>query len=86
MDVDLASGVPFWYQWRISSTVVAEKTPFGSRAVLVLSALGQGGFASSVVNTILIAAFKGSIEANVEYLDRALSAGSSSSHGGALSA
>lgn len=56
----------------MSSSLSAEKTPFGSRAKLILivfSCIGAGGFSSSVVNIILLTAFKGAIHKNIKHLE-----------------
>jgi MFS transporter, PHS family, inorganic phosphate transporter len=56
----------------MSSTLSAEKSAIGSRAkqvLLVFSNIGLGAFTSSIVYLILLAAFKGSIEQNVNHLE-----------------
>lgn len=56
----------------MSSTLAAEKGVFKSRAKLILSVfagIGVGGFTSSIVNTILIAAGKDAIEKNINALE-----------------
>jgi len=55
----------------MSSSLSAEKTPLGTRAVLVMTvfaSIGLGAITSSIVYLILITAFKSSIEANVNHL------------------
>jgi PHS family inorganic phosphate transporter-like MFS transporter len=56
----------------MSSSLSAEKTPLGSRAVLVLSVfscIGLGAITSSIVYLILLVAFKDSIIQNINHLD-----------------
>lgn len=56
----------------MSSTYAAEKNPWGTRATMVLavfSFIGLGAFASSIVLTILLAAFKGAIERDIQHLE-----------------
>ena len=56
----------------MSSSLSAERTPIGTRAVLVLtvfSSFGLGAITSSIVYLILLAAFKGSIETNISHLE-----------------
>ena len=56
----------------MSSTYAAEKNPLGTRATMVLavfSNIGLGAFTSSIVLTILLAAFKGSIEQDINHLE-----------------
>lgn len=56
----------------MSSSLAAERTPLGSRAVLVLtvfSFIGLGAFASSIVYLILLSAFKKAIEKDINHLE-----------------
>jgi PHS family inorganic phosphate transporter-like MFS transporter len=56
----------------MSSSLSAENTPIGSRAVLVLtvfSCIGLGAITSSIVYLILLSAFKSSIEHNINHLE-----------------
>lgn len=56
----------------MSSSIAAEKTPLGSRAILVLSVftcIGLGAFTSSIVYLILLAAFKSSIRDDINNLE-----------------
>lgn len=55
----------------MSASLSAERTPLGSRAVLVLSVfsnIGLGAFTSSIVYLILLSAFKSSIKHNIDRL------------------
>ena len=65
-EADLSQDYP------MSSTLAAEKSAFGSRAKLVLSVfccIGIGGFTSSVVNTVLLAAGRHAIERDIKNLE-----------------
>lgn len=56
----------------MSSSLAAESTPLGSRAILVLSVfacIGVGAFTSSIVYLILLAAFQSSIEHDINNLE-----------------
>ena len=56
----------------MSSTLAAEKPPIGTRAMLVLtvfSSIGLGYMIASIVFLILLAAFHGSINANVNHVE-----------------
>src|ERR1700744_1261536 len=56
----------------MSSSLSAEKTPLGSRAVLVLSVfsnIGLGAITSSIVYLILLVAFKESIHQDIRHLE-----------------
>lgn len=56
----------------MSSSLCAEKTPLGSRAVMVLtvfSNIGLGAFTSSIVYLVLLSAFKDSIMHNINRLE-----------------
>lgn len=56
----------------MSSAFAAEKNPLGTRATMILtvfSCIGLGSFASSIVLTILLAAFKHAIEKDIDHLE-----------------
>lgn len=56
----------------MSSSLSAEKSPLGTRAVLVLTVFASirlGAITSSIVYLILLSAFKSSIEHNVNHLE-----------------
>lgn len=56
----------------MSSTLAAEKTPLGSRAVQVLtvfSAIGLGNISASIIFLILLKAFEYSVATNVRHLE-----------------
>lgn len=56
----------------MSSSLSAEKTSLGTRAVQVLSvfaSIGLGAITSSIVYLILLAAFKSSIEHDINHLE-----------------
>jgi PHS family inorganic phosphate transporter-like MFS transporter len=53
----------------MSSSLGAEKQPIGSRAktvLLIFSAYGTGSFAASIVFLVLVVAFKGAIDHDVQ--------------------
>lgn len=56
----------------MSSSLSAEKTALGTRAILVLSVfsnIGLGAMTSSIVYLILLSAFKSSIKSNINHLE-----------------
>jgi PHS family inorganic phosphate transporter-like MFS transporter len=56
----------------LSSSLSAEKSPFGSRAVQVLtvfSNIGLGNIAASIVFLVLLKAFEGSIANDLSHLE-----------------
>jgi PHS family inorganic phosphate transporter-like MFS transporter len=56
----------------LSSSLAAEKSPFGTRATQVLtvfSNIGLGNMAASIVFLVLLKAFQGSIAANIAHLE-----------------
>ena len=56
----------------MSSSLAAEKSPFGSRAIQVLtvfSNIGLGNISASIVFLILLKAFKGAIANNISHLE-----------------
>lgn len=56
----------------MSSSLSAESTPLGSRAVLSLSvfaAMGLGNMAASIVFLVLVEAFQSSVESNIHYAE-----------------
>ncbi|KAJ5376708.1 hypothetical protein N7509_013594, partial [Penicillium cosmopolitanum] len=66
------TGVGIGADYPLSSSLAAEKSPFGTRAIQVLtvfSNIGLGNMAASIVFLVLLKAFQGSIAANVAYLE-----------------
>lgn len=62
----------FELDYPLSSSLAAEKNPFGSRAKQVLTvfaSIGLGSFTSGIVFLILLTAFKGSIADNQDHLE-----------------
>ncbi|KAJ5500022.1 hypothetical protein N7453_009073 [Penicillium expansum] len=68
----VVTGVGIGADYPLSSSLSAEKSPFGSRAIQVLtvfSNLGLGNIAASIVFLILLKAFEGSIADNLSHLE-----------------
>ncbi|KAJ5980334.1 hypothetical protein N7481_007632, partial [Penicillium waksmanii] len=66
------TGVGIGADYPLSSSLAAEKSPFGTRATQVLtvfSNIGLGNMAASIVFLVLLRAFQGSIAANVAHLE-----------------
>ncbi|KAJ5863923.1 uncharacterized protein N7529_005839 [Penicillium soppii] len=68
----VVTGVGIGADYPLSSSLSAEKSPFGSRAMQVLtvfSNIGLGNIAASIVFLILLKAFEGSISDNLDHLE-----------------
>ncbi|CAI7636163.1 hypothetical protein N7533_013679 [Penicillium manginii] len=66
------TGVGIGADYPLSSSLAAEKSPFGTRATQVLtvfSNIGLGNMAASIVFLVLLKAFQGSIAANIAHLE-----------------
>ncbi|KAJ5615918.1 hypothetical protein N7537_001032 [Penicillium hordei] len=66
------TGVGIGADYPLSSSLSAEKSPFGSRAIQMLtvfSNIGLGNIAASIVFLILLKAFEGSIADNMSHLE-----------------
>lgn len=56
----------------MSSSLTAESTPLGSRAVLsltVFSCMGLGNIAASITFLVLVEAFQSGIESDIQYVE-----------------
>ncbi|KAJ5804759.1 uncharacterized protein N7518_001062 [Penicillium psychrosexuale] len=68
----VVTGVGIGADYPLSSSLAAEKSPFGSRAIQVLtvfSNIGLGNISASIVFLILLKAFKGAIANNISRLE-----------------
>ncbi|OQE23954.1 hypothetical protein PENFLA_c010G10861 [Penicillium flavigenum] len=68
----VVTGIGIGADYPISSSLTAESTPLGSRAVLSLSVfacMGLGNIAASITFLVLVEAFQSGIESDIQYLE-----------------